>query len=146
MTKSRQRPKQKILPHQNNTENVELLHGYCKDISGWPSSWEIGKADLKIGEKILEEFKAFLIDRIEKGRSQKTIKTDAQYLWALGAALIDQINEDDNERKLSARALILKHVDDSGGPYWRHAYNESDHAKYDSVCRQFFKFMTTKQD
>ena len=75
-------------------------------------------------------------------RAKKTIRTYAGYLWALGGELIRQINEYENERELSARDLILKYIDNSGGPYWRHAYTEEDHEKYDSVCRQLFKFMT----
>lgn len=118
-----------------------LLNEYCKDINEWPNKWEIDSADIKTGKAILEQFKLFLVDRIKKGRSKKTIKTYANYLWALGGELIRQVNEDSNERRLSARNLILKYIDDFGGPYWCHADNEEDHARYDAVCKQLFKFM-----
>ena len=122
--------------------STQLLVEYCKNINEWPTQWEIDKADVIIGQAINEYFKAFLLDRIEKGRSKKTIRISANYLWALGGELIRQINDDEKERKLSAKNLILKYVDEGGGPYWRHAYNESDHARYDSVCKQLFKFIT----
>ena len=119
-----------------------LLLAYCKDIDAWADSWKIGEEDQKIGKAIVAQFKLFLMDRIEKGRAKKTIKSCANYLWALGGELIRRINDYESERLLSARKLILKYVSESGGPYWRHAYDEVDHNKYDSACKQLFKFMT----
>ncbi len=127
------------MPNKNSTE---LLIQYCKNIDEWPSRWEIDAADLIIGQAINDYFKSFLLEKIEQGRTRKTIRITGDYLWALGGELIRQINEDESERKLSAKDLILKYVDDGGGPYWRHAANELDHARYDSVCKQFFKFIT----
>jgi hypothetical protein len=122
--------------------STDLLLEYCKDINEWPDRWEIDSADIKIGQAINEIFKLLLMDKIEKGKSKKTVRIYANYLWALGGELIRQVNEDENERQLSAKNLILKYVDDGGGPYWRHARNDLDHAKYDSVCKQLFKFIT----
>lgn len=121
-----------------------ILYSYCKDtVDEWPRRWEISEEDLDIGKAITEHFKEFLLYRIKQGRSKRTIHLDASYLWALGGELIRAINEDDSERSLSAKDLILKYVDESGGPYWRHASGDWDHDRYDSVCRQLFKFMTT---
>jgi glycosylphosphatidylinositol transamidase (GPIT) subunit GPI8 len=125
------------------TSRAELTR-CCKDIENWPSSWEIGGSDLVIGTAILDEFKSFLINRIEKGRAKSTIKIYGNYLWVLGGELIRSINEDTALRRLSARKIILKHVDDSGGPLWRHARDEMDHQRYDSVSKQLFRFLTAK--
>src|SRR5262245_16877400 len=125
---------------ERNSHNILL--GYCKDINDWPESWEIDSDDIRVGKAVLEYFKAFLVNKIEKGRSKKTIKNDSHYLWALGGELISHINEDEDERKLSAKALILNYIDDSGGPLWQHASSELEHNQYDSICKQLFKFMT----
>ena len=127
---------------KNSSSAIELLRQYCKDIENWPSRWEISKQDLAIGQSIRDQLKQFLISRIEKGRSKRTVKMYAGYLWVLGGELIRQLNEDESERGLLAKDLILKYIDDSGGLYWRHARDEVEHAQYDSVCRQLFKFMT----
>ena len=135
--------KQKASSEKSDTNHIDLLYAYCKDIDNWPDKWEIAEEDIVIGKSITEQFKIFLIDRIDKGRAKKTIKNDATYLWVLGGELIRAINENETERQLSARALILKHIDESGGPYWRHAFDEAEHSRYDSVCKQLFKFITT---
>ena len=143
ITKKIPRLKQQSSPKMSDASPTNLLHIYCKDIENWPARWEIVKEDLAIGQAITEQFKLFLLDRIKKGRTKKTVKNCADLLWVLGGELIRSINEDYDERQLSANDLILKHIDDSGGPYWRHARDEIEHAKYDSVCKQFFKFITT---
>jgi len=120
---------------------IELLYQYCKDIEEWPGRWEIAEEDLIVGESIKDQFKLFLIDSIEKGRAKRTIKTYSSYLAALGGELISRVNQDESERSLLGDKLILKYVDESGGPYWCHARDESEHDQYDSVCRQLFKFM-----
>lgn len=133
-------------PKDAAKDSMSLLLEYCKDIGKWADSWEIDEGDIKIGEDIVEQFKPFIISLIEKDLSKKTIKLYRDYLWALGGELIRQVNEDEdgNERQLTTKELILKHVDESGGPYWRHAYNEADEEKYNSVCRKFFRFITEK--
>jgi hypothetical protein len=132
-----------MLSKVTSVKNSEqLLLNYCKNIDDWPNQWEIDQSDVKMGQAINKYFKLFLLDKIDNGISKKTIKIYANYLWVLGGELIRQINDDDDERSLSAKDLILKYVDDGGGPYWRHAVNENDHAKYDSVCKQLFKFIT----
>jgi hypothetical protein len=125
---------------------IELLYQYRKDIDNWPQDWEIAKEDLIVGEAIKEQFKLFLINSIEQGRAKRTIKRYAVYLWVLGGELIRRINEDESERSLSGNDLILTYVDDSGGPYWRHARDEVEHDEYDAVCRKFFKFITQNSE
>ena len=110
-------------------------------LSDWPTSWEISEEDLRVGKAIVEQFKLFLISGIEKGRSKRTVKKNANYLWVLGGELIRQLNENDRNRRLLAKKLILKYIDGSGGPYWRHARDEIEHSQYNSVCKQFFKFI-----
>lgn len=142
LAKSQSQKKQKYTSVHDNQNSTDLLFQYFKDIDKWPETWEIDRNDIKIGERILENFKFFLLDRIEKGRAKKTIKSHGNYLWVLGGELIRAVNEDTNQRKLSGRNLILKHINDSGGPYWRHAVSEADDAQYNSVCKQLYRFMT----
>lgn len=123
---------------------MSLLLEHCRDIDEWSDSWEIDETDIEIGCGIIEQFKPFIISLINKDLSKKTIGIYRDYPLVLGGELIRQINEDENDRQLSAKDLILKHVDENGGPYWSHASSEADDAKYDSVCRKLFCFMIEK--
>ena len=112
---------------------------YCKDLKQWPDSWAGSDRDIPIGTAILAEFECFLLDRVQKGQAQRTIKRYARYLWALGGELIRQVNYDEQDRNLSGKNLILKYIDGSGGPLWRHADDPLDHRRYDSVCIALYK-------
>jgi len=138
----------KISSETNDTNLLcdDVLLLYCKDINNWHRTWEIDSIDLNIGKEIVDQFKPFLIRKIQKGRVKKTIRIHANYLWALGGELISQLNIYQDERALSARELILKYIDSTGGIYWRHAYNDEDHDRYDSTCRQLFKFLSENSD
>jgi len=129
----------------SNKNSLSLLFEYCKDINEWPIRWALDNSDIQIGNSINEYFKLFLIDRIEKNRTKSTIKIYARYLLVLGGELIRHIN-DDNNKQLSSKDIFLKYIDSSGGPYWRHARDDFTHARYDSVCKQLFKFVTGNSD
>lgn len=125
-----------------STANAKLA-AYCKDLDRWPESWAaFPELDVPVGQRIVEEFKPFLSALINSGRSRKTVKRYADYLWALGGELIRHVNEEEADRKLPPRQLILDHIDETGGPYWPHAHNQQDRDAYDSVCRQLYQFMT----
>ena len=113
----------------------------CNDLDLWPQSWAGEDKDVVVGNMLLTEFKRYLIHLINKGRAKATIKTHADNLWVLGGEIIRDTNEYGVNENLSSSELILKYVDESGGPYWRHASCGSDLKQYDSVCRQLYKFL-----
>jgi len=131
---------------RNGLSDEASLLLYCNGINDWHKTWEIDTLDLDIGIKIVEQFKPFLVNKIQQGRVKKTVRTHANYLWALGGELIAQLNVYQDERALSARELILNYIGSTGGPYWRHACNDEDHDRYDSTCRQFFNFLSENTD
>lgn len=119
------------------------LAAYCKDVDRWPESWAFfPDLDGPVGERIVAEMKPFLLTLIAKHRTKKTVKKYADYLWALGGELIRHVVTDEKARRLPARTLILRHIDETGGPLWRHARDEQEHAAYDAVCRAFYRFLT----
>lgn len=122
-------------------DSVRSLALICKDFDQWPQSWAGDDKDVIVGNVLLTEFKLYLLHLITKGRAKATIKKHADYLWVLGGEIIRDTNEYGVEENLSSRDLILKYVDDSGGPYWRHASSETDLKQYDAACRQLYKFL-----
>jgi hypothetical protein len=127
-----------------HTRAATRLTAYCKDLDRWPQSWAgFPELDVPVGERIVEEFKPFLLQLIQQDRAGKTVKKYADYLWVLGGELIRHVNEEEEkDRTLPARELILHHIDETGGPHWRHAQNERDRHAFDSVCRRLYRFMT----
>ncbi len=126
-----------------SSDALATLKTYCKDIDRWAESWAgFPDLDVPVGERIVAEFTPFLLAVIAERRAKKTVKKYADYLWVLGGELIRRVLTDEKARKLPARTLILKHIDETGGPLWRHARDEQEHAVYDAVCRRFYQFLT----
>lgn len=117
------------------------LEDICEDMDQWPDSWAGDSEDIPVGRRILSQFRPFLQGRIDKGRTKSTLRNHSHYLWSLGGEIIREVNTYNENRRLDARELLLKYISQSGGPYWRHAHDENDHKKYDSVCRLLHKFM-----
>lgn len=126
---------------QNTRQRLSLI---CKDIDQWPESWAGDDNDVIVGKAILSEFKCYLLHLMTKGRAKATIKKHADYLWALGGEIIRDTNEYGVDKSLSSKNLVLKYINDSGGPYWQHADSESELRQYDATCRQLYKFLINK--
>jgi hypothetical protein len=123
---------------------------YFPDLNEWPENWMGVEEDLDIGCRLLALFIPFIQHQIDRGMAGKTIKTHGQNLGILGSEIIKRLNQNDEEnRKLSPRELILHYVDDKGGPLVSH-WDVNDitgyryHLAYDSTCRNFLQFITGK--
>jgi len=128
-------------PANLTQEPLQRLALLCKDIDQWPQSWAGDDKDVIVGQIILGEFKLYLLHLIAKGRAKATLKKHANYLWALGGEIIRDTNESGVNENLSSKNLVLKYINDNGGPYWRHADSESVLRQYDATCRQLYQFL-----
>mgnify|MGYP006436087411 CR=1 FL=1 len=95
----------------------------CDDIEQWPKSWKGLDEDIPIGESMIPVFRDFIQSLIEKGLRKKTVQKHVDNLWSLGGEIVAEVNmyEDYNGEK--GRQLILKNIDELGGPYCKHALN-----------------------
>lgn len=124
-----------------------MLGAYCKDIDRWPQSWAgFPELDVSVGERMVAEMKPFLASLIVAGRAKKTIRRHSDYLWVLGGEIIRRVDIHEKDRKLSARALLLKYIDETGGPLWNDARYEREHEAYDAVCRRPHQFLMGTND
>ena len=131
--------------HKNTQKKATTplnLNKVFTDIDEWPESWAGDDDDILVGKIILEEFKRFLNEYTH--RSKKTLQNYGNYLWALGGEIIRDTSENEIKKKNLTTDFLLNYVSESGGPYWRHANSESDQAKYDSTCRQFYRYLIAK--
>lgn len=118
---------------------------YCKDIDKWPSSWERGSADIEIGSRILNNiFIPFFEFLIGKNFTKKTIKKHIDNIWLLGGELIDQLDKEQELRKLNEFELVLKYIDNEGGPYSIHNITETETRSFDSSCKKLYKYIKSK--
>jgi hypothetical protein len=136
---------------KKNTNHANHPSDYFSDIDEWPKNWMGIEEDLAIGRGLLALFIPFIQHLIDQGLAKKTIKNHGYHLSMLGGEVIERLNQDDeNNRKLSPRELILHYVDDEGGPLLSFLDPDvkselAQHMAYDTTCRKFLKFVTLER-
>ena len=121
---------------------------YLSNIDEWPEDWMGVEEDLAIGRGLLGLFIPFIQHLIDEGLAAKTIKIHGYHLNMLGGEIIERLNQDDEDnRKLSPRELVIHYVDEEGGPLLSFLDPNikaelARHMAYDATCRKLLKFLT----
>jgi hypothetical protein len=120
------------------------LVSYGDALVAWPSSWMGMEIDIPPGEQLVACFRPFLEHLVSSDLSRKTIRKHIDNLWVLGGELVRDMNETPKLRKLRATELLLKVLDEEGGPLIHHG-SEEQQRSFDSTCRKLFRFLSDSQ-
>ena len=125
-----------------NPKNIQKL---IKVMERWPKSWMGFPEDIPVGERIVEVMRPFVQAMVHDGLAPKAINRHMDNLWHLGGEIIRDVNMETKERKRSGRELILKAVDQEGGPYCRHLSTEAEAKPFDATCKKLYRFIRQQQ-
>jgi hypothetical protein len=112
-----------------------------KDMERWPKSWAGFDADIPIGKEIVRTMGAFLLAMVEDHLAYTTINRHMGNLWLLGGEIIVQAQSDPELKDLTGEKLILRFVDEEGGPYSRHLATEEAQKAFDGTCKRLYRFL-----
>ena len=110
----------------------------------WPKSWHGEEVDIPVGIGILKAFTPFLQDLVDSGLAPTTLHRHFSNIWLLGGEIIRQSSHDPALRSLPGDNLVLRFLDEEGGPPSRHNSTETEQRSFDSSCRKLYKFLLTK--
>lgn len=127
-----------IRMYMAKTFNYEKLK---KDMEDWPGGWAGDDSDLPVGVKIVQTMRSFLLAMMEDGLSTTTMSRHVPNLWLLGGEIISHVQDDRQLRKASGNELILRFVDEEGGPLSKHLSTEDDRKYFDGTCRKLYRFL-----
>ena len=89
------------------------------------------------GEKLVTCFRPFLEDLVASDLSPKTIQRHIDNLWALGGAIIRDLNQNPSLRRKRIEQIRDDRIDDEGGPLvYALESEESLQRSFDSTCRK----------
>lgn len=132
-------------------KKINAPEDYFDNYYDWPSDWMGVEEDIIIGNSLLTIFTPFVETLIEEKHSVKTIKKHLGNLALLGGEIIGRLNdEDEKNRKLTPRKLLLEYIDDECGPLVDHwdPNNKTEEAlqkAFDGTCRKLHKFILTSK-
>jgi len=116
-----------------------------KQMSEWPSTWQVDEPDLPYAVGLLTELKPFVTHLITiEQLSASSINRHLGYLFLLGGQLISQINYFDEKRRLAPARLLDQSIHKEGGPLCRHVADYQQ-AHYDMTCRKLYAFRYSRQ-
>jgi len=133
---------------KGNTNDAGHPSDYFPDIDEWPDDWMGIEEDVEISRGLLALFIPYIQHLIDEGLARKTVKSHGYHLKMLGGEIIERLNQDDEDnRQLSPRELILHYVDEGGGPLLSFLDPNikaelAQHMAYDATCRKLLKFVT----
>ena len=119
------------------------VSAYVPNLDAWPDSWMIDQPDRDIGKAVVTVLIPFIEHLISQGLGKRTIKHHVDSLWALGGEIITRINWDQSLRKHMAEELVLKVIDEYGGPLLSNPLDPKDQKSFDCTCRKLYKFLTS---
>ena len=109
----------------------------------WQKDWELKenpKKEKEISLKLIEVFKAFLIDYKIDEKSKKTKERYYWHLHALGGYIIEQAIYDEEYQDNETMEILLEQLSPYEGPLIYHS-NESHQKELDTVCKRLYKFL-----
>ena len=112
------------------------------DLARWPESWRYEQPDVPIGEHIVDALKPFLIELLNQGLADKTLRRHRDNLWMLGGEIIRRRYQDADLARMSIDDLLLELVDEEGGPLLSGLGSESEQNTFDATCRKLHRFLS----
>jgi hypothetical protein len=109
-------------------------------MADWPRSWMGSEKDIVAGEQLVGCFELFSEQLLRTNPTRKTVQKHIDNLWLLGGEVIRALNETPKLRKLLAKDLLLKVLDEEGGPLI-HNGSEEEQRSFDSTCRKLYRFL-----
>jgi hypothetical protein len=115
-----------------------------KEINRWPKSWAGFDSDIPLGQLIIDTMQTFLLAMLEDRLSYTSINRHVGNLWLLGGEIISRAHKDSELKGLDGKQLILRFVDETGGPYSRHLTTEEEQRAFDATCKKLYRFLRLK--
>src|SRR6266404_3262657 len=97
-----------------------------EDMKRWPKAWAGFDSDIPTGKEIVHAMRPFLLAMVEDKRAYTTINRHMRNLWLLGGEIISRTHVDPELKDLAGEKLILRFVDEDGGPYSKHTATEEE--------------------
>lgn len=121
------------------------LDRYVPDLENWPKSWSYEPADVRVGARIAESFKPFLLDLLQKDLAPKTLRRHRDNLWMLGGEIIRRRHLDSELAAMTNENALLELIDDLGGPILSGGASESEQDSFDATCRKLYSFINPRK-
>jgi len=117
------------------------LERLVPDLQYWPRSWSFEEQDIPFGQDLVKLFTPYLLHLLSGGYSHKTLKQHRDFIWILGGRLVEERQLYRELRKLDARSILLRNIDEEGGGPLLDDRSEREQGLFDATCRKLARFL-----
>jgi len=135
-------PTQGVEPIMPGSATAQALAKLCPDLDNWPPLWCVEPADISVAQRLLTLIKPFLLHLLAQDLAPKTLRRHRDHLCRLGGEIIRRRYDDSDLRRLSTDKLLLRLLDEEGGPLIWPRVSEQDQNAFDATCRKFYRFLS----
>ena len=124
-------------------KQTPVITDFLALMEDWPESWAGMRADVAIGQGLVEKMRPFVIHLQTQGFTRKTVRRHLDNLWSIGGEIIRAVNYDDGLRRKKPGELLLNSVELGEAPLLYH-FDESDQRSCDATARKLLRFLSSK--
>ena len=119
---------------------AQRLRQAVPDLDDWARSWHVERADIFVGQQIVQVLAPFLLHLLDQGLAKAALRRHRDNLWALGGELIRCRYDDDELAKTYIKDALRQLTQDYGGPLMWPRITESEQDSLDITCRKLNRF------
>lgn len=123
-----------------DAQHAQRLRQAVPDLDDWPRSWHVERADIAVGEQIVQVLMPFLLHLLDQGLAKATISRHRDNLWTLGGELIRCRYDDDALAKKQVKHALCELIEGDGGPLMWPRISESQQDSLDATCRKLRRY------
>jgi len=118
-----------------------LAASLLAETTEWPERWMGEDRDLPLGRAVVAAMLPFLEDLASQGSSETTLRRHFSNAWLLGGEIVRSAYLDPAVRRQRGRKLLLRFVDEGGGPLLHGYATEEEQRDFDATCRKLSRFL-----
>ncbi len=115
------------------------------DMKRWPKSWAGFDSDIPMGREIVKTMQPFILAMVEDHLAHTTINRHMGNLWLLGGGVIARVQTDPELKELTGEKLILRFLNEEGGPYSKHLDTEEEQKAFDATCKRLYRLLSQRR-
>lgn len=101
---------------------------------------------MPLGKEIVRAVGLFLEALVSSELAESTVRRHVDNIWLLGGEIVRRAWLDPVIRRLEGRDLLLRFVDEEGGPLLHGGATEQEQRTFDGTCRKLVEFLGHEAD
>lgn len=120
---------------------MTIRNKILKECDEWPKQWMGTDDDVPYGQGVVEAMRPFILELLDEGLSEGTVRMHLGNLWLLGGEIIRDVGMSEEHGGISPADRLKESISPGEGPLCRHVTSESAQRSFDATCGKLYRFL-----